>query len=77
MRVARECKRAVEERQRLAGAAVVVQRRWRAVVKARVDELDRDVLGFQMLARGWLERRRVAGVKRGGCGGAGRRVAGW
>lgn len=76
MRVARECKRVVEERQRLAAAAVLVQRRWRAIVKARVDELDRDVLDFQVLARGWLGRRRVAVVKRGGHG-AGRRVVGW
>jgi len=76
MRVARECAKVVGERQKVAGAAVLVQRRWRAIVKARVDELDRDVLDFQMLARGWLERRRVAGVRRGGLG-AGRRVGGW
>ncbi|GAB7331846.1 hypothetical protein MBLNU13_g03793t1 [Cladosporium sp. NU13] len=72
MRVARACKRVVEERQRIAGAAVVVQRRWRAIMKARVDELESDVLDFQVLARGWLERRRVAGAKKGG-----RRAAGW
>jgi abnormal spindle-like microcephaly-associated protein len=75
MRVARECKRVVEERQRVEKAAVVVQRRWRAVLKARVDELDRDVLDFQVLARGWMERRRVGVAKRGG--GVGRRAVGW
>jgi abnormal spindle-like microcephaly-associated protein len=75
MRVARECKKVVEERQRVEGAAVVVQRRWRAVVKARVDELERDVLDFQVLARGWMGRRRVGGAKRGG--GVGRRAGGW
>lgn len=76
MRVARECKVVVEERQRVEGAAVAVQRRWRAIVKARVDELERDVLEFQVLARGWMGRRRVGGAKRGGNGG-GRRVGGW
>ena len=76
MRVARECAEVVQERQRLAAAAVVVQRRWRAIVKARVDELDRDVLDFQVLARGWLERRRSAVAKRGGHG-IGRRAVGW
>ena len=76
MRVARECAEVVQERQRLAAAAVVVQRRWRAIVKARVDELDRDVLDFQILARGWLERRRSAVAKRGGHG-IGRRAVGW
>jgi abnormal spindle-like microcephaly-associated protein len=75
MRVARECQRVVEERQRVEMAAVVVQRRWRAIVKDRVDELERDVLGFQVLARGWMGRRRVGGAKRGG--GVGRRVGGW
>lgn len=75
MRVARKCAEVVMEKRRVEKAAVVVQRRWRAIVKGRVEELDRDVLEFQFVARGWMVRRRVAGVKRGGC--AGRRMGGW
>jgi hypothetical protein len=33
------------------------------------------VLDFQVLARGWMERRRVGVAKRGG--GVGRRAVGW
>jgi hypothetical protein len=42
-------------------------------VQVRVERLDRDVIGFQAAARGWMERRKIAGVKRGG----GRRMGGW
>ena len=76
MKMARDCAEVVRERQRVAGAAVVVQRAWRAIVKGRVEDLDRDVLEFQVVARAWMVRRRVAGLKRGG-GGAVRRVGGW
>lgn len=76
MRMAAECAKVVREQQRLAGAAVTVQKRWRTIVKARVERLDRDVLDFQVVARGWMQRRRVAVAKRGGVGG-GRRAAGW
>ncbi|KAM0710316.1 hypothetical protein Q7P35_002678 [Cladosporium inversicolor] len=75
MRVARECAEVVMEKQRVGAAAIVVQRRWRAIVKGRVEELERDVLDFQVLARGWRVRRRVAVAKRGG--GAVRRAEGW
>lgn len=76
MRVARECARVVSEKQRVAGAAIVVQRAWRAIVRGRVESLESDVLDFQVLARGWLERRRLAIAKRGGHS-AGRRAGGW
>jgi abnormal spindle-like microcephaly-associated protein len=76
MRMAADCAKVVREQQRVADAAVVVQRRWRAIVKSRVDRLDRDVLDFQVIARGWMQRRRVTVAKRGGIV-AGRRAAGW
>ena len=76
MRMAAGCAKVVREQQRLAQAAITVQRQWRAIVKSRVDKLDRDVLDFQVIARGWMQRRRVAVAKRGGSG-AVRRVTGW
>ena len=76
MRMAADCAKVVREQQRLAQAAVTVQRQWRAIVRARVERLDRDVLDFQVVARGWMQRRRVAVAKRGGVV-AGRRAAEW
>jgi abnormal spindle-like microcephaly-associated protein len=76
MRMAADCAKVVREQQRLADAALTVQRQWRAIVRARVEKLDRDVLDFQVVARGWMQRRRVAVAKRGGAV-AGRRAAGW
>ena len=76
MKMAKDCAEVVRERQRLAGAAVVVQRAWRAIVRGRVERLDRHVLDFQVMARGWMVRRRMAAAKRGGVG-AGRRAVGW
>jgi abnormal spindle-like microcephaly-associated protein len=74
MRLAVECARVVRDQQRFVDAAVLVQRTWRAVVGARVERLERDVVDFQVLARGWLERRRVGAVKKRGVG---RRAGGW
>jgi abnormal spindle-like microcephaly-associated protein len=75
MRVAAGCAEVVRERQKRVEAVVLVQKRWRAVVQERVERLDRDVIGFQVAARGWMERRKVALAKRGGA--AGKRAAGW
>lgn len=76
MRMAADCAEVVRTQQKLSDAAITVQRRWRAIVNARVERLDRDVLDFQVVARGWLQRRKIAIAKR--CGNvAGRRAAGW
>jgi abnormal spindle-like microcephaly-associated protein len=78
MRLAADCARVVRDQQRFVDAAVLVQRTWRAIVSSRVERLEGDVVDFQVLARGWLERRRVgAAKKRGVNGGVGRRVGGW
>jgi abnormal spindle-like microcephaly-associated protein len=76
MRLAVECARVVRDQQRFVDAAVLVQRTWRAVVGSRVERLERDVVDFQVLARGWLERRRVCAAKKRGVVG-GRRAVGW
>ena len=74
MRLAVECAKVVRDQQRFVDAAVLVQRTWRAVVSSRVARLERDVVDFQVLARGWLERRRVGAVKKRAVG---RRAVGW
>lgn len=79
MRLAADCARVVRDQQRFVDAAVLVQRTWRAVVSSRVERLEKDVVGFQVLARGWLERRRVSVARKRGvnANGAGRRAVGW
>lgn len=74
MRLASECASVVRDQQRFVDAAVLVQRTWRKTVSSRVERLERDVVDFQVLARGWLERRRVCVVKKRGVG---RSVGGW
>jgi abnormal spindle-like microcephaly-associated protein len=77
MRLAADCARVVRDQQRFVDAVVLVQRTWRAVVSSRVERLERDVVDFQILARGWLERRRVCAAKKRGANGVGRRAVGW
>jgi abnormal spindle-like microcephaly-associated protein len=75
MKLARECKGVVCERQRRVDAAVLVQRTWREIVRGRVERLDRDVVDFQVTARGWMVRRKKGktGKIENRCG----RAAGW
>ncbi|KAF2685944.1 hypothetical protein K458DRAFT_417126 [Lentithecium fluviatile CBS 122367] len=69
MRVAHECADVARTRDRLAGAATVIQRRWRAVLEKRRVDLEARVLLFQSLARGWAIRRWVRRVTGGRVGG--------
>ena len=67
--IAHEKAVSAKARERLVGAAVVVQRRWRAVLQGRNEVLEGQVAAFQALARGWVVRRwarRVTGGKVGG-----------
>jgi hypothetical protein len=77
MRLAADCARVVRDQQRFVDAAVLVQRTWRAIVSSRVERLEGDVVDFQILARGWLERRSCAAKKRAVNAGVGRRAGGW
>lgn len=59
MRVGRECAAFGLERMREVEAAIVVQRAWRGVVEKRLERWSEDVGAFQVLARGFLVRKRV------------------
>jgi abnormal spindle-like microcephaly-associated protein len=63
MRLATHCARVVRARERVVGAAVVLQRAWRAVLDRRIDALVKDVVGFQAMARKWLVREKIRGGK--------------
>jgi abnormal spindle-like microcephaly-associated protein len=73
MKAAADCAAVAKSKQREVDAAVVLQRAWRNVLDRRIECLERDVTGFQSLARGWVVRR----ATKGGLGaGDGRRVMG-
>ncbi|KAB2570392.1 putative calmodulin-binding protein sha1 protein [Lasiodiplodia theobromae] len=59
MRLAAHCATVVQTRERVVGAAVVLQRAWRTVLDARIRKLVDDVTRFQALARGWGVRNRM------------------
>lgn len=65
MRLAHACATIVQTRNRLVDAATVIQRAWRGVLEARIGRLSADVDGFQVLARGWMARRRARASGRG------------
>ncbi|OAG02507.1 uncharacterized protein CC84DRAFT_1150375 [Paraphaeosphaeria sporulosa] len=67
--IAHEAAVVAQARERLLGAAMLVQRRWRAVLDGRKKDLEAHAVLFQSLARGWAIRRwarRVTGGKVGG-----------
>ncbi|KAL5422230.1 hypothetical protein PMIN04_004857 [Paraphaeosphaeria minitans] len=51
--IAHEAAVVAQARERLLGAAVLMQRRWRAVLEKRKQELEAHAVLFQSLARGW------------------------
>lgn len=65
MRLAADCATVVQTRDKVVGAAVVLQRAWRSVLDARIGRLIGDVVGFQAAARGWAARRRAKASKGG------------
>ncbi|KAF2177413.1 hypothetical protein K469DRAFT_720774 [Zopfia rhizophila CBS 207.26] len=69
MRLAADCAVVVKTRETLVNAAVVLQRRWKAILEARREQLRNDVELFQALARGWAIRRWVRRVTGGRIGG--------
>lgn len=67
--IAHEAAVVAQAREKLLDAAVLLQRRWRAVLDGRKRELEEHAVLFQSLARGWAIRRwarRVTGGKVGG-----------
>jgi abnormal spindle-like microcephaly-associated protein len=75
MRAATDCAAVAANKQREVDAAVTLQRAWRAVLDRRIECLERDVLAFQSMARGWAVRRATAGVL--GTGSGRRVMGGW
>ncbi|KAF2252619.1 hypothetical protein BU26DRAFT_480382 [Trematosphaeria pertusa] len=69
MRLAADCAAVAQTRERLVGAAVVIQRRWRDILESRKVQMEEDVMRFQALARGWAIRRWVRRVTGGRIGG--------
>lgn len=59
MRLAAHCATVVQTRERVVGAAVVLQSAWRTVLDARIRKLVDDVTRFQALTRGWGVRNRM------------------
>jgi abnormal spindle-like microcephaly-associated protein len=75
MRAVTDCAAVAANKQREVDAAVTLQRAWRAVLDRRIESLERDVLAFQSVARGWALRRATAGVL--GIGSGRRIMGGW
>lgn len=78
--IAHEAAVVAQARERLLGAAVLVQRRWRAVLEGRRADLEAQAVLFQSLARGWAIRRwarRVTGGRVGGKEKVRRMRGGW
>ncbi|KAI4719234.1 hypothetical protein E4T48_04551 [Aureobasidium sp. EXF-10727] len=75
MKAAADCAAIAANKQREVDAAVTLQRAWRAVLDRRIECLERDVMAFQSLARGWGVRRATAGVL--GTGSERRVMGGW
>ncbi|KAF2760690.1 hypothetical protein EJ05DRAFT_448863 [Pseudovirgaria hyperparasitica] len=65
MRLASHCAVVVRTRERVVGAAIVLQRAWRDWQTRRLESLGKDVMLFQSVARGWQVRTRH-GAGRGG-----------
>ncbi|OJD38068.1 calmodulin-binding protein sha1 [Diplodia corticola] len=53
------CATVVQTRERVVGAAVVLQRAWRNVLDSRIVKLMDDITAFQALARAWAVRCRM------------------
>jgi abnormal spindle-like microcephaly-associated protein len=69
MKAAHECAVVAQARQRLVDAATIIQKRWKSILEARKQQLERDVVAFQALARAWAIRRWVRRITAGRVGG--------
>jgi abnormal spindle-like microcephaly-associated protein len=69
MKLAVDCAVVVNKRNKMVGAATLIQRRWKRILEDRKEKLNRDVMAFQALARGWAIRRWVRRVTAGRVGG--------
>ena len=73
-RLAHHCAVVVQTRERVVGAATVLQRAWRRVLDARMQRLVAGVVAFQSGARGWITREKIRG---GGVVRGRRIIGGW
>ena len=73
-RLAHHCVVVVQTRERVVGAAVVLQRAWRGVRERRMQRVVDSVEGMQARARGWILREKIRG---GGVVRERRVVGGW
>ncbi|KAL5113929.1 hypothetical protein ACEQ8H_008178 [Pleosporales sp. CAS-2024a] len=69
MKMAHECAVVAQTRERLVNAATVIQLHWKGILDARRQQMERDILAFQALARGWAIRRWVRRITAGRVGG--------
>ena len=76
-RLATHCAQVVQTRNRIVGAATILQRAWRVVLGARLSRLNAGVGSFQVLAKGWLERRRLIDVRHRSIMQGSRVMGGW
>ncbi|KIW00376.1 uncharacterized protein PV09_08086 [Verruconis gallopava] len=60
-RLAHHCAVVVQTRERVVGAAIVLQRAWRKVLSNRIERLLGDIINVQAVARGWIARQKIKG----------------
>lgn len=60
MRLAHDCAKIVQTRNKIVNAATILQRAWRAVVDRRIRKLNGEVEVFQALAKGWASRNKAS-----------------
>lgn len=73
-RLAHHCAVVVQTRERVVGAATVLQRAWRKVLNTRIERLLVDIIAVQTMGRGWIAREKVRG---GGVVKLRRVIGGW
>ncbi|KXL49821.1 hypothetical protein M433DRAFT_151613 [Acidomyces richmondensis BFW] len=64
MRLAHASAKVVQTQNRIISAAKTLQRAWRRVLDARISLLNRNVQSFQVLARAWVVRRKIAETRK-------------
>lgn len=66
MKLAHHCVTVVKTREMVVGAAITIQRAWRAVLDNRIQGLVQDITQLQSIIRGWRTRNTVDKIKKRG-----------